>query len=214
MFWFTQGQLRARTTPERATLEVDRRRRRFASRGLTAMYAGSMFKPGDLVRHRSKPEWGVGRVSGQTGEGKVLVKFTGRAGDVLLTAAGAEQHLVPDTGGVWAPPSRAASAVPAATRRTPCVHCAADLRDVVTAPKGEWRSCPECSVRHGRQHVFLPFPREFDIVDVPNSTAAVEADAGAGPAAIIEPDPKAQWCRSCRAGQRSSGFRLCKDVNR
>lgn len=140
----------------------------------------------------------MGRVSGQTGEGKVLVKFTGRAGDVLLTATGAEQHLVPDTGGVWAPPSRAASAVPAATRRTPCVHCAADLRDVVTAPDGEWRSCPECSVRHGRQHVFLPFPRDFENVD----------------AASGEADPKAEWCRSCRAAQRSSGFRLCKDANR
>lgn len=184
-----------------------------------------MFKPGDLVRHRSKPEWGIGRVTGQTGEGKVLVKFTGRAGDVLLTAAGAEQHLVPDTGGVWAPPSRTTSAVPAAPRRVPCVHCAADLRDVVASADGEWRSCPECSARHARQHVLLPFPREFD---VPATTAQVTPEAAtdatpsgqdaeathAADAAANPRDPKADWCRSCRAGQRSSGFRLCKDVNR
>lgn len=173
-----------------------------------------MFKPGDLVRHRVKAEWGVGRVSGQTGEGKVLVKFTGRAGDVLLTAAGAEQHLVPDIGGVWAPPSRAASVVPAATLRTPCVHCAAELRDVLMSPDGEWRSCPECSVRHGRQHVFLPFPREFEVAAAANSGADAGAAVGSAPPAAVAPDSKASWCRSCRAGLRSSGFRLCKAANR
>jgi hypothetical protein len=162
-----------------------------------------MFKPGDLVRHRSRAEWGLGRVTGQTGEGKVLVKFTGRAGDVLLTAAGAEQHLESDPGGVWAPPSRTVRAAPKPPTRTPCVHCAAELREVVTSADGEWRSCPECSTRHGRQHVFLPFPREFE-------EGAVESQAPSDG----EPDPRAQWCRSCRAGRRSSGFRVCKDANR
>ena len=167
-----------------------------------------MFKSGDLVRHRSKPEWGVGRVTGQTSEGKVLIKFTGRSGDVLLTAAGAEQHLMPDTGAVWAPPARAASRAPKPVTRTPCVHCAAELREIVTSPDGEWRSCPECSTRHGRQHVYLPYPREFD-------EEAIAAAAGAAePASGAAPDPRALWCRSCRAGQRSSGFRLCKAVNR
>jgi hypothetical protein len=165
-----------------------------------------MFKSGDLVRHRSKPEWGVGRVTGQTSEGKVLVKFTGRSGDVLLTAAGAEQHLMADTGAVWAPPVRAVSAVPAAPRRVPCVHCAADLRHVTTSANGEWRSCPECSSRHGRQHVLLPFPREFD--------EAALAEAAARTAAGSEPEPRAFWCLACRAGRRSSGFRVCKDANR
>jgi hypothetical protein len=161
-----------------------------------------MFKSGDLVRHSTKPEWGVGRVTGQTSEGKVLIKFTGRPGDVLLTAAGAEQHLTPDAGAVWAPPPRASRAAPKAVTRTPCVHCAAELRDVVVSPDGEWRSCPECSTRHGRQHVYLPFPGEFEHI-------AAAAAGGGG-----EPDPRALWCRSCRAGQRSSGFRLCKVANR
>jgi Protein of unknown function (DUF3553) len=163
-----------------------------------------MYKPGDLVRHRSKPEWGVGRVSGQTVDGKVLVKFTGRAGDVLLTASGADQHLMPDTGGVWAPPSRTASAAPSSTRRTPCVQCAVEIREVVTSPDGEWRSCPECSARHGRQHLLLPFPREFDLP---------ESGPDSAPAAETEPDPRANWCRACRAGRRSSGFRTCKEIN-
>ncbi|MGE0816155.1 MAG: DUF3553 domain-containing protein [Vicinamibacterales bacterium] len=168
-----------------------------------------MFKSGDLVRHKSKPEWGVGRVTGQTVEGKVLVKFTGRAGDVLLTAAGAEQHLVPDTGAAWTPPARVAAG-PAPVRRTPCVHCGTDLRDVVTSTNGEWRSCPECSSKHGRQHVLLP-AREFDAPLAP--APGVERDE-TGVAASEDADPRAAWCRSCRAGQRSSGFRVCKDANR
>jgi hypothetical protein len=167
-----------------------------------------MYKSGDLVRHGSKPEWGVGRVSGQTSEGKVLVKFTGRPGDVLLTAAGAEQHLVLDTEAVWTPPARAASGVRKPATRTPCVHCAAELKAVVTSANGEWRSCPECSVRHGRQHVLLPFPVEFEESAIAAAAAGGEAPQGA------EADPKALWCRSCRAGKRSSGFRLCKTANR
>lgn len=155
-----------------------------------------MYKPGDLVRHKNKPEWGVGRVTGETGEGKVLVKFTGRAGDVLLTPSGAEQFLVPDTGGTWAAPSRTASAGPAPMRRVPCVHCAADLREVTHSTNGEWRSCPECSAKHGRQHVLLP------------------ASHFEGPVATAPEEPRVNWCRACRAGQRSSGFRVCKDANR
>lgn len=181
-----------------------------------------MFKPGELVRHKNKPEWGVGRVTGETGEGKVLVKFTGRAGDVLLTPSGAEQFLVPDTGAAWAPPSRAASAAPAPIRRTPCVHCAQDLREVVTSTNGEWRSCPECSTKHGRQHVLLPL-RDFDalpassVVPPAASADAASANDEAPPAPVAEAepaDPRANWCRYCRAGQRSSGFRVCKDANR
>jgi hypothetical protein len=157
------------------------------------------YKAGDLVRHQSKPEWGVGRVTGQTGDGKVLIKFTGRSGDVLLAAAGADAHLVADADAVWTAPSRATSKKAAPVRRTPCVHCAAELREVVTTADGQWRSCPECSSKHRRQHVFLPFPREFD---VPEAASAPVAD-----------DPKAGWCRSCRAGERSAGFRTCKEIN-
>ena len=120
-----------------------------------------MFKAGDLVRHKVKTEWGLGRVVGQTTEGKVLVKFAGKQGDVLLTAAFAGTHLIRDAGGDWQEarrPHRPESVV----RRVPCGNCAADLREPLTSADGQWQSCPECSARHGRQHVFLPFPEAFD----------------------------------------------------
>lgn len=160
------------------------------------MYAGPIvpFTSGALVRHRNKPEWGLGRVTGQTGEGKVLVKFTGRPGDVLLTAAAADQFLVADAGGTWQSAARVANPVQTGPRLTPCISCAKDLREILSSPDGAWRSCPQDSARNGRQHVFLPYPAAFDL----------DADA-----AEAEDDPKRGWCRDCRAGRASSGFRLC-----
>lgn len=159
-----------------------------------------MYKPGDLVRHRSKPEWGLGRVTGQTGEGKVLVKFASRTGDVLLTAEGAAAHLVPDTGTPVSFTASSPGRAPAPLRRTPCVACAKDLQEVLMAPDGAWRSCPHCSSRDGRQHVYRPFPDAFD-----------PAEAGP-PAEAPDDDPRHHWCRDCRAGKRVQEFRLCRDV--
>jgi hypothetical protein len=157
------------------------------------------YKSGELVRHRNKPEWGIGRVAGQTGEGKVLVKFTGRKGDVLLTAAAAEQFLATDADGTWQSTARVANPVQTAPRLTPCITCAKDLREVLSSPDGEWRSCPQDSSRNGRQHVFLRYPAAFD----------VEADAAAA-----EDDPQRGWCKDCRAGRASSGFKMCNLVMR
>ncbi len=117
-----------------------------------------MFKPGDLVRHRSKPEWGVGRITGETSEGKVLIKFASRSGDVLLSADGAAQHLASSTAPITAMSPQATRKLMPPVRRTPCNTCSKDVRDVVSSPDGRWRSCVECSGRNGRQHVFLPYP--------------------------------------------------------
>jgi hypothetical protein len=159
-----------------------------------------VFKAGDLVRHKVKTEWGLGRVVGQTTEGKVLVKFAGKQGDVLLTAAFAETHLIRDAGGDWQEarrPHRPESVV----RRVPCGNCAADLREPLTSADGQWQSCPECSARHGRQHVFLPFPEAFD---------------GHGAPAAVEDDPKRHWCHACRSGNTTgrTRTRTCRDVPR
>ena len=160
-----------------------------------------MFKPGDLVRHRSKPEWGLGRVTGQTGEGKVLIKFASRTGDVLLTAEGAATHLMPDTG-VGPKASLRATRAVQQVRRTPCNTCSTDVREVVTSPDGTWRSCTECSARNGRQHVFLPYPASFDVTDV----APAEGETS--------DDPHHGWCLACRAGARATGYKNCNDVMR
>ncbi|MEP7116239.1 MAG: DUF3553 domain-containing protein [Acidobacteriota bacterium] len=162
-----------------------------------------MFKPGDLVRHRSKPEWGLGRITGQTGEGKVLVKFTSRTGDVLLTAEGAAAHLMTNTGSLGTPTSVVRHTAP--VRRTPCVTCSTDVRETVTSPDGAWRSCVECSGRNSRQHVFLPYPASFD---------AAPAAASDGSDATAVDDPRAGWCNACRTGSRAFGYRNCSDVMR
>lgn len=168
-----------------------------------------MYKPGDLVRHKNKPEWGLGRITGETGEGKVLVKFAARSGgDVLLTADGAAKFLVSDTGVVAtvtaqlnAPPGpRPRHYAPVPTRKVPCVSCAMNIHDIRTSADGLWRSCPSCSARSGRHHVFQPFPAAFDIVDevVPDGETSE--------------DPKYGWCNACRAGGRVMTFKTCFQV--
>lgn len=51
------------------------------------------YKTGDVVRHQGMAEWGLGKVQDVTGDGKVVVRFTGRPSDVMLTALGASAHL-------------------------------------------------------------------------------------------------------------------------
>lgn len=51
------------------------------------------YKTGDVVRHQAMAEWGLGQVQDVTGDGKVVVRFTGRPSDVMLTAIGASAHL-------------------------------------------------------------------------------------------------------------------------
>lgn len=167
------------------------------------VYAVSyMYKPGDLVRHRSKPEWGVGRITGETSEGKVLIKFASRSGDVLLTADGAMQHLVPSTVPIAAISPVATRKMMPPVRRTPCNTCSKDVRDVVSSPDGRWRSCVECSGRNGRQHVFLPYPGSFDANEV------------APPDGETSDDPRYGWCNACRTGGRATGYKNCSDVMR
>lgn len=203
-------------------------------------YAEGMFKPGDLVRHRNMSDWGLGRVSGEMGDGKVLIKFTARKGDVLLSQDGAEKFLVLDPTAVWTatpttkvrrPPATGRSAsrssarpVPVVPlmpspftkqppRRIPCVNCAAPLSSVVSSADGAWRSCPSCSSRSGRHHVFLPYPAAFDVpADVPVPPIATEA-ADESDAAPAEPeDPHAGWCRACLAGELATGYKTCMKV--
>jgi hypothetical protein len=159
-----------------------------------------MFKPGDIVRHRSKPEWGPGRVTGQTVEGKVLIKFSARAGDVLLTAAGAEQHLELAADANWQQAPRARRR-DASVGRVPCSTCAVDVREPVARQDDAWRACPQCSAQNGKQHVLRPYPEAFVL---PGDTATADDPAKAG------------WCLNCRSNGRIpvAGFRVCAEFAR
>lgn len=212
------------------------------ARGPPLEYAVWMYKPGDLVRHRTMPDWGLGRVSGEMGDGKVLIKFESRKGDVLLAADFAERLLVIDTTAVWTAatpravkrPATAARSKASAPRvpampspfvkqapsRTPCVNCAASLQAVVSSADGAWRSCPSCSARSGRHHVLLPFPSSFDdAANVPPppeapepGTAAHEAAEEARSVYDTSDDPHFGWCRDCRAGTLATGYKTCSQV--
>lgn len=173
-----------------------------------------MFKAGDLVRHASKPEWGIGRVAGQTVEGKVLVKFSARAGDVLLTADGAAKHLVADTGAAWQ--SNPTTLRRAATvGRVPCSTCAEDVRTAITRADGTWRACPECSAQNGKQHVLRPYPDAFD-EPAANAPADALPDARARAAADPPAEGRDQWCVNCRSNGRVAvgASRVCAEFAR
>jgi hypothetical protein len=178
-----------------------------------------VFKPGDIVRHRTKPEWGPGRVTGQTVEGKVLIKFSARAGDVLLTAAGAEQHLELASDANWQQAPRAMRRE-ASVGRVPCSTCAVDVREPVTRSDGTWQACPQCSAQNGKQHVLRPYPEAFALTgDVATSpTAASGADTARNPVTAAAPDDseKAGWCLNCRSNGRIpvAGFRVCAEFAR
>ena len=94
---------------------------------------------GQHVRHRSRPEWGVGKVEGTNGE-SVFVRF----GDQLKTIkiSFAEQFLQPVTAEELAAAKPAARAGPAVGHIAQCPECGKAL---TRNADGEWRTCPNCS---------------------------------------------------------------------
>lgn len=147
-----------------------------------------MYKAGDVVRHTGMAEWGLGKVQGLTGDGKVVVKFAGRPGDVMLTAAGASTHLTRDDA-EWQDAPRKGKRVAKAkvAKKMPCITCAKELQQSFAYAKGGWKACPECSLKNGRQHVLRPYPAAFE--------APPDADG------IVVPGDSAHagWCLSCRS---------------
>ncbi len=94
---------------------------------------------GQHVRHRSRPEWGVGKVEGTNGE-SVFVRF----GDQLKTIkiSFAEQFLQPVTAEELAATKPVARAGPAVGHIAHCPECGKAL---TRNADGEWRACPNCS---------------------------------------------------------------------
>ena len=93
---------------------------------------------GQHVRHRSRLEWGVGKVEGTNGE-SVFVRF----GDQLKTIkiSFAEQFLQPVTDAELDASRPAERAGPAVGRIARCPQCGKDL---TRNADGEWRACPHC----------------------------------------------------------------------
>lgn len=94
---------------------------------------------GRHVRHKTRPEWGIGKVEGTNGE-SVFVRF----GDQLKTIkiSFAEQFLEPVTAEELAASRPKERAGPAVGRIAQCPECGKAL---ARGSDGAWRPCPNCS---------------------------------------------------------------------
>ena len=123
------------------------------------------------VRHRAKPEWGVGRVIDANAD-TTRVEF--RHGVVTLKTAIASPQLDDATLDDYAAGRTTAprGACGATTGRTvPCITCGEPLNRSQRSADKAWKSCPECSVEQdgstsschtpkpsGRQRIVRPPP--------------------------------------------------------
>ena len=81
-----------------------------------------------------------------------------------------------------------------------CTHCGKPLQRSQWAADRTWKSCPNCSTNHGREHVYFPFPGEFGTTELR--------------ATYRNPEGAQSYCQPCRRdrnGDPSRG-RLCSDV--
>lgn len=94
---------------------------------------------GTHVRHKTRAEWGIGRVEGTNGE-SVFVRF----GDQLKTIkiSFAEEFLEAVSAEEIEANKPKERAGPAVGRIAQCPECGKAL---VRGSDGEWRSCPSCS---------------------------------------------------------------------
>ncbi len=94
---------------------------------------------GQHVRHRSRLEWGIGKVEGSNGE-SVFVRF----GDQLKTIkiSFAEEFLEAVTAVELEALKPVARAGPAVGRTPQCPECG---RALFRGADGEWRACSHCA---------------------------------------------------------------------
>ena len=152
-----------------------------------------MFSEGTVVRHRSKPEWGDGRILESRGDGKVSVEFL-HQGRVLLVQSFAEKLLEIQVGKVW---EEIARPKPKATTRTKCATCGRLLRRSFLSADQLWKSCPQCSGLNGAEHVYRLYPKDF---------GTSEAREAAG----VE-DGMQSWCLRCRLQQAVDEPKNCSE---
>lgn len=126
----------------------------------------SAFEPGDYVHHRSKSDWGYGRVMSVELQ-LVTIRFehdeaeerfqTARARDLLERVL---QSEVPAPVKVALAGKRTVRHGAAATTAT-CATCGVRPNRSRCSMDGRWKACPKCSATHGRQHGLRRRPEAF-----------------------------------------------------
>lgn len=79
-----------------------------------------------------------------------------------------------------------------------CNHCNKPLNKAQYRPS--LKSCPNCSVNNGTEHVYYPYPDAFGITDKRET--------------IPHPDGPQSYCTPCRSGKEQTGFdpTLCSQI--
>jgi hypothetical protein len=160
---------------------------------------------GTYVRHRAKPNWGIGKVVSAPTDDYCIVEFEAE-GLKKLSRMLAEQQLevldaavVPIDHPLRVGGERGRVIRGPATAK--CVSCQKPLNRSIYSSNRRWKSCPKCSVADGRRHMFYDYPGDFGTSD-----ARVSDDS---------PDGAQSYCATCRGGEtverRPSG-RPCDDV--
>jgi hypothetical protein len=119
-----------------------------------------MFKEGDFLRHRGKPEWGIGKVTSVSSE-KIQIRFAHAPVTLKLDIAGGMLEAAPAPAKL--PGKTRTHKAGTTARNRPCSACGTALNRSRRSRDGHWKSCPECSVRDGVDHVFWPFPENFGV---------------------------------------------------
>ena len=131
-----------------------------------------MFKEGDFLRHRGKPEWGTGRVVSVSGD-KIQIRFAHAPVTLRLDIAASMLEVAEAP--VKLPGKTRTHKAGTTVRNAPCNVCGIALNRSRRSKDGHWKSCPECSVRNGMEHVFWPYPDSFG-----ESQARVSGEDAAG----------------------------------
>jgi hypothetical protein len=154
---------------------------------------------GSFVRHRKKPEWGIGRVLLVASH--YAVEFENR-GLVKLAAAFAGSHLeVVDEADVPAQhPLRGGKRPGRATQSTGtlCQHCERPLNRSFYNQSRTLKSCPRCSEADGHLHVFYEHPEDFGLSDARANSES--------------PEGVQSYCKACRQGLKAADGKRCPDV--
>jgi len=154
---------------------------------------------GSFVRHRRRPEWGIGRVLLVSSH--YAVQFENH-GLVKLAAAIADSHLeVIDEAGIPAEHLLRNEKKPGGGKRAAgmlCQHCERPLNRSVYNQSRTLKSCPHCSESDRRFHVFYEHPEDFGLSDARANSET--------------PDGVQSYCKSCRQGVPGTGGKRCQDV--